>query len=71
MQKILINIKVVPFQKIAFLHVFILFVLRLRLILQQDLCHLSTCICFALFVVNNAQREFCHANMPSHLAQFL
>ena len=28
-------------------------------------------ICFALFVVNNAQREFRHANMSSHLAQFL
>ena len=69
MRKILIYIKVVPFQKIAVLHVFFLFVLRLGLILQQDLCHLS--ICFALFVVNNAQREFLHANMPSHLAQFL
>ena len=43
----------------------ILFVLRLRLILQQDVCLVS--ICFALFVVNNAQREFCHTNMSSDL----
>ena len=38
---------------------------RLRLILQQDLCLVS--ICFALFVVNNAQREFRHTNMSSDL----
>ena len=28
-------------------------------------------ICFALFDVNNAQKEFRHANMSSHLALFL
>ena len=69
MRKILINLEVVPFRKLAFLCVFFLLVLRLELILQQDLCLLR--ICFALFVVNNAHREFRHANTSSDFAQFL
>ena len=68
-RKIWINLEFVPFQTLAFLRLFYLFVLRLRLILQLDLCLLS--ICFALSVVNNAQRGFRHANMSSYLAQFL
>ena len=61
MRKILFDLKVVPFRKLAFLYVFFLLVLRLKLILQQDLSLLR--IRFALFVVNNAHREFRHANM--------
>ena len=64
-----INLEVVPFRKLAFLRLFFPFVLRLRLILQQVLCLLS--ICFALFVVNNVQREFRNENLSSYLSHFL
>ena len=60
-RKIWINLEFVPFQKLAFLRLFYLFVLRLRLILQLDLCLMR--ICFVTFVVNDAQRGFRHANM--------
>ena len=69
MRKIFINLEVVPFRKLAFLCVFYILVLRLKLILQQDLCLLR--ISFAFFVVNNAHREFRHANTSSYFAQFL
>ena len=69
MPKRSINVEVVPFEKLDFLRVFFLFILRLKLIPQQDLCLLS--ICFALFVVNNAHRGFRRANMSSYLAQLI
>ena len=67
MRKILINLKVVQFQKIAFLRVFFLLVLRLKLILQQDLWHLS--IFSALIDVNIHKEKFvmqiCRLNLLS------
>ena len=70
MRKILIEIKVVPFQKIAFLRVFLPICFQIKAH-TSAIFKPSEYICFSLFVVHNAQREFRHANMSSHPAQFL